>query len=809
MGLFFATPLLLAGIAAVAVPIALHMMMRRKPVKLEFPALRFLQQRNVVNRRRLRLRHLLLLLARIAAIVLFVLALSRPTIKGAGWLGDAEGPLSAVFLFDTAPRMEYREGNRTRLDEAKSLAREVIEKLPVASRVAIVDTSDGVAVFSPTITAAKAHLERLETGMPARSLVDGMSEAFRMLEASELPRKEMYVFTDLTNGAFPGDSSPRNVQAQHPSIPVLVVDVGVLAAEDFALGAVYIPNDRIAVGMPLRLSVATGRLGPDEDRSVAIELATSSGQYTRRAQQRLSWKSSTPTSAQFELTGLPVGVQQGRVLIEGSDALEADDERYFTVEVGAPWRVLVAAPFPAARTGLFLTEAIAPTTLKKAGTSRFDVKLIDLKQLVETAWDGFDAIVLVDPPAFPDRTWELLRDWIGTGKGLVTWLGPHAGDPLVFNTPASQTVLGAKLVRVWRSPDASNFMVLSSLDHPMVSAFRRVADSVGWEDFPVNRHWEIESIGLPPESDVQQKNPRGAQNNPPVSSTVVAQWRNGFPAIIEHPLGKGWAVVVTTPVSQAADDPQAWNILATGFEPWPFVMLANESVLYSIDRSERRNVITGNPASIRIDREGVTDAFVKTPKGDEFPVPVDIGKKIITVTATQEAGNYSIRAGAENDGIATGLSANFPTIATDVSRLSPELIVSSFAPEQRFARSEKELVRDVNLERIGAELFGWLIVLAAGAIVLDWWLANRFYAERDDTSQSASSAKDQWSDKTNASQVDQNQPSSSNGISTGKDLKWFGIDEKEPFVFVEGYSDPPPVSPQSGSVVKKRRRRRE
>lgn len=73
-----------------------------------------------------------------------------------------------------------------------------------------------------------------------------------------------------------------------------------------------------------------------------------------------------------------------------------------------------------------------------------------------------------------------------------------------------------------------------------------------------------------------------------MSSTVVAQWRNGFPAIIEHPLGKGWAVVVTTPVSQAADDPQAWNILATGFEPWPFVMLANESVLYSIDRSERR-----------------------------------------------------------------------------------------------------------------------------------------------------------------------------------------------------------------------------
>ena len=33
-----------------------------------------------------------------------------------------------------------------------------------------------------------------------------------------------------------------------------------------------------------------------------------------------------------------------------------------------------------------------------------------------------------------------------------------------------------------------------------------------------------------------------------------------------------------------------------------------------------------------------------------------------------------------------------------------------------------------DLGRVGAELFGWLILLAAVAMAADWMLANRFYA---------------------------------------------------------------------------------
>ena len=46
----------LGGTLAIAVPIVLHMIMRKQPKHLEFPALRFIKLRENSNRRRVRLR---------------------------------------------------------------------------------------------------------------------------------------------------------------------------------------------------------------------------------------------------------------------------------------------------------------------------------------------------------------------------------------------------------------------------------------------------------------------------------------------------------------------------------------------------------------------------------------------------------------------------------------------------------------------------------------------------------------------------------------------------------------------------------
>jgi hypothetical protein len=728
MGLSFLTPLLLGGAALVAVPIVLHLLMRRKPVRHEFPAVRFLRQTMQANRRRLRVQHLLLLLLRMAAIALVALALARPVLRGAGWLGEREGPVAAAFVFDTAPRMDLRDANRTRLEQAATLARVLLAKLPPSSKVATLDTGGGAAAFAPLIAAAAARIDRLAVATPAVTLRAAIDDGLRLLETSSLARKELYVFTDCSHGAW--DNVPAVDAAEsHPGTSVLFIDVSAPQPRNFAIGAVDLSNERIAAATSLTVTADLLRTGPEAVRPVAVEMLGPDGSYARRAVKPVTWRADGSQQVDFEIAGLEPGVRQGRVVIEGSDELEADNARSFTVEVGAPARIVVAAPAPARRTGFFVAEAIAPTAMRKAGRARFDAAIVDVATLADGGWEDARGMVLVDPPPLAARTWEAIEQWVAGGRGLVVWLGPRAGDPARFNGDASRRVLGGRLVRVWRSagktvadPDF-NYIAPQSLDHPLLAVFRRVGDAVPWQDFPVWRHWEFT---------VDEEPAPRAGAEPAAAAAVVAGYRNGLPALLERRVGQGTVIVATTPVSQAANDPDAWNMLTGGLDepPWPFLILANETMLRAIDTADERNVTTGTPVVLHLDRRDVATAFVRNPSGDEFPAAVDQRRGTITVTATQLPGNYAVRVGGDVGGTSRGFSANLAPAATDFVRLDDARIGPLLGPGHRLARSEADLVRDVNLERIGAELYGWIIVLAALAMAADWIVANRFYAPR-------------------------------------------------------------------------------
>jgi hypothetical protein len=719
MGLTFLTPLLLAGAGLVAVPVVLHLLMKQRPVPRDFPALRFLRVRAVANRRRLRLHHLLLLALRMGALALLAVALARPTLRAAGWLADGEGPVAAVLVFDTAPRMLLREGNRTRLEKAIELAGQLFAKLPKGSEVAVLDTAGGGAAFSPSVTAAAARVERLASATPVQSVAAAVADGFRLLESATLARRELYLFTDGSRGGWEA-GGVAELAAAHPDVSLLAIDVGAGAPVDFSIDAVELSTEQVSANGPLGVTVTTSRLGPDADRPIAIELLGADGRYVRRAVKPVHWQAATPGSVEFELTGLEPGVRQGRVVLEGSDDLEADNARSFTVAVGSVAGVLVAAPPPAGTTALFVEQAIDPAVLRKVGGSRFRTTVIDIAALEATPWDPFAGIVLVDPPPLPDRSWELLGQWVASGRGLVVWLGPRAADAARFSSAAAARVLGGRIERVWRDAAGENYIAPASLDHPLLAAFRRVGDAVPWEDFPVRRHWEF--VPLEPGADGDQ-----------TAAIPVAGYRNGLPAILVHGVGRGTVVVFTTPVSQAADDPESWNTLATGFEPWPFVMLANESLLHAIDTSGDRNIVAGAPAVVQIDRRDLAAVFVGTPGGDDFPMAVDPRQGTVTVTATQTPGNYRVRSGGEVGGVSEGFSANLPAAATDCTPLGAERLTALLGPQARVARTEGDIVRDVKLERVGAELFGWVILLAAAAMAADWIVANRFYARRDDT----------------------------------------------------------------------------
>jgi hypothetical protein len=741
MGLSFLSPLLLGGAALVAAPIILHLVMRRTPVPHAFPALRFLKERAIANRRRLQLSHLLLLVLRIAALLLLAAALARPVLRGAGWLPNAEGPVAAALVFDTAPRMTLREGNKTRLQQAAEMARVLLGKLPAGSQVAVLDTGGGPAAFSPTPAAAAVRIDRLEAATPAVSLSGAIAAANRLLETAELERRELYVFSDCSRGAWEGAplaaapapaaagsaaagaADPAAESAAEEGTPrMLVIDVGASAPRNLAIESLELSGDRIAAGTPLVVTATVSWTGTEATRPLAVEIVDDDNRLVRRGLKPVAGDEGGPAAVSFEVGGLKPGTRQGRVVLDGSDDLGADDVRSFTVEVGSPARVVVAAQRPAAQIARFILDALAPAALRKAGTARFAPEPIDYEALDATDWDSAAGIVLLDPPPLAERQWEALAAWLAPGRGLVVWLGPAAAGT-GFNTEGSRRLLGGEIVRVWRTADAGNFLAPAALDHPILAAFRRVGDAVPWQDFPVFRHWEFSPLEPPPLPAT------GGERGGPAA--VVAAYRNGLPAILEHRVGQGTAVVITTPVAREAADPAAWNTLATGFEPWPFLILANETLLHAIASPDDRNVVAGGAATLHLGRRDLPTAVVRTPGGDTFPAAIDRTRGTVTITATLEPGNYSVRAGGEAAGVADGFSANLDPAATDFRRLAADDLARVLGPGHRLARTEDEIVRDVNLDRIGTELFGWLIVLAALAMAADWIVANRFYRPRE------------------------------------------------------------------------------
>ena len=211
----FVFPALLGTLIAAGIPVALHLMMRPKPRTLPFPAFRFLVAKQRANQRSLRLRHLLLLLLRIVLIAGLILAVARPRLFQQNLGLSTERPVFAVFVFDTSPSMEYKSADqRTRLDDAKKRADELLTELPAGSRIAIRTSNDRLGErieATANLTDARKRIQSMEiaaAGPPlSAALIAGLKDLADVARKSEdetarkLPRL-LCVFSDTTRGSW-------------------------------------------------------------------------------------------------------------------------------------------------------------------------------------------------------------------------------------------------------------------------------------------------------------------------------------------------------------------------------------------------------------------------------------------------------------------------------------------------------------------------------------------------------------------------------------------------------------------------------
>ena len=344
---FFAPWLLLLGLAA-AVPVLLHLMHRRPGPRLDFPALRYLRRAERESGRRVRLRQLLLLALRVAAVLLLGLAAARPFLRaGAG----AHPPTDVVIVLDNSMSTGAVTDDGRVFDELRAAAHAALAAGGPDDRFWLIRAAEP---WQPALFGDRA---RIAAAVDAAGPVDARADlraavhrAAALLAAAEPSRpREIHLLTDLQASAFAPDTTdaalvwagPGAASADMPT--VLLFGPGSVAPVNRGVGAV-----EVAGGLAPRAG---------ESASLAASVAgTGSDSVTLRL-----WLDDRPVAAALAAPGeaalftLPPrhgGFAVGRVEAE-PDALRADDRRWFTYEVTPPVPVAVAA------SAAFVTEGFA------------------------------------------------------------------------------------------------------------------------------------------------------------------------------------------------------------------------------------------------------------------------------------------------------------------------------------------------------------------------------------------------------------------------------------------------------------------
>ena len=403
-----------------------------------------------------------------------------------------------------------------------------------------------------------------------------MEEAVRLLGESDLPRKEVYVFTDLSRAAWPGDAAAalQDGLVRLPGASVCLIDVGVKEPVNFALGEVRLSQQVLSNlgSLDVRSGHRLRRRGRRADRRTAAG-------GRRPARQTVALRPGESREVEFRVEGLKVGVHQGTVRIVGEDALAADNVRFFTVEVKPPWRVLVAAAKPAQRSALFLTEALAPTLARKRGRARFDCRVVDVEELSRRPWEGYAAVCLLDPPPLEAAVWQAvggIRFRRARRGGLPRAATPGRSIPSTSRRRsgvAGQAASPGAAARRRRLPGPQPLRASRSS-----ARSRRQASAIPWDAFPVFRYWELERLAA--------------------GAGVVMPYLDGRPALIERSVGNGRTLRDDHAGLRFAPRRDRGTSCPPA-RPWPFVILVNQMTSYLVGGGqEQLNYFAGQTAVV-------------------------------------------------------------------------------------------------------------------------------------------------------------------------------------------------------------------
>jgi hypothetical protein len=411
----FLHPLALVGLAAAAIPALLHLLERRVPPEADFPPLRYLSEAERQNARRLKLRHLLLLILRTALIVLIVLAAARPLFPTQASGGSLHEPTAVAVILDNSVSSGLVVDGRPALERLKAMARGSLARATASDRLWLV-LADGVAragtpdVLLATVDSAGVSARRLDLTAAVRA-------ATRLVDAEPLPAREVHVVSDLQRTALgPGRAGVLR------GVRVLALAPPSRAPANRGVGAARVTDGAAAVDI-----VGTPGAGAGGAAPVTLRI------HGREVGRALVAPGST---ASITLPPLGPGWWVGEAVLD-ADELRADDRRFLVWRVAAPARVTALSSTGG---GPFVAAALA--VLEEAQRVRRGTEVA-----IGDRPEAGTLVSVVVPPAEPALIGQANRALAARGG---RWRFGSAGTPGPIAGAAVPAIAGLQVTRRYR-----------------------------------------------------------------------------------------------------------------------------------------------------------------------------------------------------------------------------------------------------------------------------------------------------------------------------------------------------------------------
>jgi hypothetical protein len=560
----FLTPLFFLGAAAIAAPILVHLVRRTRARKVQFPALIFVRQIPQRTIRRRTIQNLLLLIIRCLAILLIVIAFTRPFFSNRSAAKVVTGAGATVILIDNS--LSMRRDNL--FAEAQKRAEAVIDDARNDEQMALVSFDKRYSVLNRFVTdknRLRFGVSSLTAGWDGTDYEQALRGAESLLSELQINgAKKIVLISDFqatgwnqANATFKLANDTQlttlDVGGNNTSANTAVTNV---EARGTVFGQKYL--DKLAVHVSNFSDTPKDRLQVDF-------------QINDQTVEKREVSLNSRDSKVIEFTGFNLNDGANRCVIEITPGDFKEDNRfYFTLRREVPAKALIIENGTRGRSdSLHLQSALTTNddlpfsfTLKTSGS-------VDPTRIAE-----FSLVILNDSGSIAPALADSLSKFVTAGGQLIIATGPRT-EPSTFNS-ALQSLLPATLTESVQTKTGESVAISEvKFDHPIFEVFqqsgRLAAHVIGY-----------------------------FRSQPVVNASVLARFEDGSPALIESRTGKGRVLLFTSSLGPS------WNDLPLTPLYLPFV---HQLVRYAGSREENPWYGLGETFTVAKDVQGSPPAI--------------------------------------------------------------------------------------------------------------------------------------------------------------------------------------------------------